>query len=56
MFTTNQVPHMQQWNVNVQRELPGNIITEVAYIGSRGTDLLIGESGLRVRPGRSVAT
>jgi hypothetical protein len=45
-FTTNQVPHMQQWNVNVQRELPGNIITEVAYIGSRGTDLLIGESGL----------
>ena len=46
VFTTNQVPHMQQWNVNVQRELPGNIITEVAYIGSRGTDLLIGESGL----------
>ena len=46
VFTTNQVPHMQQWNVSVQRELPGNIITEVAYIGSRGTDLLIGESGL----------
>ena len=46
VFTTNQVPHMQQWNVNVQRELPGNIITEVAYIGSKGTDLLIGESGL----------
>ena len=45
-FTTNQVPHMQQWNLNLQRELPGNIITEVAYIGSRGTDLLIGESGL----------
>ena len=37
---------MQQWNVSVQRELPGNIITEIAYIGSRGTDLLIGESGL----------
>ena len=54
VFTTNQVPHMQQWNVNVQRELPGNIITEVAYIGSRGTDLLIGESGLAVRPGRPV--
>ena len=47
VFTTNQVPHMQQWNLNVQRELPGNIITEVAYIGSRGTDLLIGESGLQ---------
>ena len=36
VFTTNQVPHMQQWNLNVQRELPGNIITEVAYIGSKG--------------------
>jgi hypothetical protein len=47
VFTTNQVPHMQQWNLNVQRELPGNIITEVAYIGSKGTDLLIGESGLQ---------
>jgi hypothetical protein len=47
VFTTNQVPHMQQWNFNVQRELPGNIITELAYIGSRGTDLLIGESGLQ---------
>lgn len=46
VFTTNQVPHMQQWNVNLQRELPGNVITEVAYVGSRGTDLLIGESGL----------
>lgn len=47
VFTTNQVPHMQQWNVNVQRELPLNMIAEVAYIGSRGTDLLIGESGLQ---------
>lgn len=47
VFTTNQVPHMQQWNFNVQRELPWNVITEVAYIGSRGTDLLIGESGLQ---------
>jgi hypothetical protein len=47
VFTTNQVPHMQQWNLNVQRELPGNIITELAYIGSKGTDLLIGESGLQ---------
>jgi hypothetical protein len=46
VFTTNQVPHMQQWNVNLQRELPGNVITEAAYVGSRGTDLLIGESGL----------
>ena len=46
VFTTNATPYMQQWNVNVQRELPGNFIAEVAYLGSKGTNLLIGESGL----------
>ena len=46
VFTTNATPCMQQWNVNVQRELPGNFIAEVAYLGSKGTNLLIGESGL----------
>lgn len=39
-------PYVQQWNLNVQRELPGNIIFEAAYIGSKGTRLLNGESGL----------
>jgi hypothetical protein len=46
VFTTNDTPYMQQWNLNVQRELPGNFIAEAAYIGSKGTNLLIGESGL----------
>jgi hypothetical protein len=46
VFTTHATPYMQQWNVSVQRELPGNLIAEAAYIGSRGTKLLIGESGL----------
>jgi len=39
-------PYIQQWNLNVQRELPGKILFEVAYIGSKGTRLLNGESGL----------
>ena len=39
-------PYIQQWNFNVQRELPGNIVFEAAYIGSKGTRLLQGESGL----------
>ena len=46
VFTDNGTPYVQQWNLNVQRELPGKIISEVAYIGSKGTRLLIGESGL----------
>jgi hypothetical protein len=39
-------PYVQQWNFNIQRELPGNIVFEAAYIGSKGTRLLAGESGL----------
>jgi carboxypeptidase family protein len=39
-------PYIQQWNLNVQRELPGNIVFEAAYIGSKGTRLLAGESGI----------
>jgi hypothetical protein len=31
---------MQTWNLNVQRRLPGNVVAEVAYSGSRGTHLL----------------
>jgi Carboxypeptidase regulatory-like domain/TonB dependent receptor len=46
VFTTNATPFMQQWNLSIQRELPGNVIAEAAYIGSKGTKLLIGESGL----------
>ena len=36
-------PYIQQWNLNVQRELPGDIVFEAAYIGSKGTRLLAGE-------------
>ena len=33
-------PAMQQWNVNVQRELPGSTLVELAYAGSRGTHIV----------------
>jgi Carboxypeptidase regulatory-like domain len=46
VFTTNATPYVQQWNLNIQRELPGHFIAEVAYLGSKGTKLLVGESGL----------
>ena len=32
-------PYMQRWSFSVQRELPGHIVTEVAYVGNRGTRL-----------------
>jgi hypothetical protein len=34
--------YMQQWNLNLQRELPGSITLEAAYVGSKGTKLSYG--------------
>ncbi len=32
-------PKMQRWQLGVQRELPGKMVVEVAYVGNRGTEL-----------------
>jgi hypothetical protein len=34
----------QQWNLNVQRELPGHVVLSVGYVGSKGTKLYAGEN------------
>lgn len=40
-------PWTRQFNVNVQRELPGAMFVEVAYVGTRGYDLsMVGEGGM----------
>jgi Carboxypeptidase regulatory-like domain/TonB dependent receptor len=46
VFTDYHSPYIQQWNLNIQRELPANIVTEIAYIGSKGTRLQDGEVGV----------
>ena len=33
---SNTAPKTAQWNFNIQRELPGNILVEVGYAGNRG--------------------
>src|SRR5205814_813453 len=33
-------PYIQQWNFGVQRELPGNLLVEAAYVGNHGARLL----------------
>ncbi len=53
-------PASHQWNLNVQRELPGKFIAEVAYVGTRGQRLFVSEqlnpidfnTGVRLNPGR----
>ena len=32
-------PYVQQWHFDVQKELPGNFIATVSYVGSKGTHL-----------------
>jgi hypothetical protein len=33
-------PYVQQWNLNIQRQVPGDILLTVAYAGTKGTKLL----------------
>ncbi len=46
VFDSYRIPEIQQWNFNIQRELPGRITLEVGYTGQRGTHLPNGEGGI----------
>jgi hypothetical protein len=51
-------PETLQWNVNVERALPGNLIATVAYVGTRGEHLYLnhelnpGVDSVRLNPDR----
>ena len=32
-------PYIQQWNLNLQKQLPGKILVDAGYIGNKGTKL-----------------
>ena len=34
-------PYMQQWHLDVQKELPSNLVAAVSYVGSKGTHLTL---------------
>jgi outer membrane receptor protein involved in Fe transport len=36
-------PYYQRWSAGVQRELPGHMMLDVSYVGSKGTRLFINE-------------
>jgi hypothetical protein len=38
-FTEQKYGYVQQWNLGIQRELPGGFFADVAYAGSRGVHL-----------------
>lgn len=33
--------YIQQWNLNLQKKLPGNFVLDVGYVGSKGTRLIV---------------
>jgi hypothetical protein len=39
-YRTDETPYNMQYNLNIQRELPGATVLMVAYVGSRGVKLL----------------
>jgi len=36
-------PYIQNWNVNIQRLLPGNVVVDAGYVGNKGTGLRTGQ-------------
>jgi hypothetical protein len=36
-------PYYQRWSLGIQREMPGKILLDVSYVGSKGTKLFINE-------------
>jgi hypothetical protein len=37
---TSRTPYVQQWNLNIEREIRPNLLAEIGYLGSKGTHLL----------------
>ena len=33
--------YIQQWNFNIQKKLPGSVVLDVGYVGSKGTRLIV---------------
>lgn len=39
--TQPEMPYMQRWEFDIQRELPGGYLFDIAYVGNRGTHIEI---------------
>lgn len=50
-----QTPYVQQWSLDVQKELPGHWIVQAGYYGSKGTHLFGQVDINQVYPGLAVA-
>jgi hypothetical protein len=46
-----RTPYSSQWNLSVQRQLPGNLLLDVSYVGSNSVKLLQSRAENRAFPG-----
>jgi Carboxypeptidase regulatory-like domain/TonB dependent receptor len=49
-------PYVQQWNFNIQHQLAGNALIDIAYAGSKGTHLPMHNQDLNQLPTQDVPT
>jgi hypothetical protein len=52
----NPAPYVQQWNFDIQRQLPGNMLFDIAYAGSKGTHLPMHDQNLNQMPDQFLPT
>ncbi len=50
-YPTLDMPTIQQWNFSIQKQLPGNIMWEVNYVGNTGRQLYASYEGNQPTPG-----
>ncbi|HEY7307001.1 MAG TPA: TonB-dependent receptor [Bryobacteraceae bacterium] len=46
----NKAPYVQQWNFDIQHQLPGDMLFDIAYAGSKGTHLPMHNQDLNQLP------
>lgn len=44
-FSSVRNPYSEQWNLNIQRQLPGQMVAEVGYVANHGLFLIDGDPG-----------
>ncbi len=48
---SNETPHMDTWQVSYARQMTNTLMAEVAYVGSKGSNLIWGANINEVQPG-----
>jgi len=51
-----KAPYVQQWNFDIQRQLPGSALFDIAYAGSKGTHLPMHNQDLNQFPTQDLPT